>query len=350
MNNKATDFLREYITKTNSLIELYLNLQIKKNISLGKIPIKILESFKEMCLLGKKVRGALIVLSNLANGGKNTKEIYKASIFYEIFCTGILVQDDVMDNGQTRRGLACLHKQFDNNLAICISDFAYFTSYEGLLKTDFPIDNKMEAMRLLSFYSARLSLGQILDVTNTQIEKVSEKDILEILKMKSGEYSIILPMLIGAVLAGVTDEKKLQLIYDFGLAVGWVFQLGDDILGIFGEEEKLGKSITSDLSEGKITLLQLYLYQMGNEKQKDLQSRVLGNKEVTKLELEEMRNALRKSGALKKVEMMMEKYANEAINMIPQLTTEKKYQQIFLDLVDFLLVRKNKIYQFFIGH
>lgn len=339
MKNKAVEFLQEYSTKTNFLIEKYLDKKIKEASSIGIIPQKILEKFKEMCLLGKKIRGALMVLGYQACGGKDYEEILKVSIFIELFQTGILVHDDIMDNASFRRGLASLNKEFNNNLAICIGDFAFFQAFEILSGGNFSLDAKLKAIELFSQYSQRLAYGQEMDTENNNLQNITEKDILNIYRYKTAEYTGVLPFLIGAVLAGEKDKAKLRAISDFGLALGWIFQLTDDILGILREEEETGKSATSDLSEGKITLLQLYLYKHGNDKQKILQKRLLGKKNISDKEVEEMRIALRESGALEKTENMMAKYSGKAINLIPEITDDKRIREIFQDLAEFVRKR-----------
>lgn len=339
MKNRATEYLANYSQKANYYITSYLDNKIKEASSIGLIPQKTLTSFKEMCLGGKKIRGALMVLGYEICGGKDLTEILKTSIFLEIFHTGILVHDDVMDKAEKRRGRISLNKEYGDEIAICIGDFAFFQAYELLSSAKFHPELKEKAIRLFSQYNQRLAFGQEMDVKNSYLENTKEENIIKIIKYKTAEYTGVLPLLLGAIFAGEKDPKKILILQKLGLSIGWLFQIRDDILGTFGEEENTGKSSTSDLEEGKITLLQFYLYKHGTSAQKNLQDGILGKKDTSRKNLKEMRRVLKESGALEYSLKMMEKYNNEAINIIPQITSDKKLQQILIDLILFLKIR-----------
>ena len=76
---------------------------------------------------------------------------------------------------------------------------------------------------------------------------------MNIFKYKTAEYSGALPLLIGAILGGMKDESRLERLKEYGISLGWAFQIKDDLLGLYGHKEKTGKSISSDLKGRKIT-------------------------------------------------------------------------------------------------
>ena len=119
---------------------------------------------------------------------------------------------------------------------------------------------------------------------------MSEKEILNVLQIKSGEYSCVMPLCIGALLAGANDEY-IENLTKYGLSLGWAFQIQDDILGTFGNEKETGKPIDSDIREGKQTLLVLHLKKHGTQAQRSLLVNVLGKKTATKQEVENLRTA-----------------------------------------------------------
>lgn len=346
----AISFLEDYAKKTNPQIKSFLDQKILEALDIGFVPKETIARFKEMALLGKKVRGALMVLSYLICGGKKKEEIYNSSIFYEIFATGILVQDDVMDNSDKRRGLVSLHRQFEKmgnsikygeSLAVCIADFAYFIAYEKLLNSKFPKKNIIEAAKIFTKYSARLALGQILDLSNNSVKKIKEEAVLKTLKIKSAEYSMISPLLIGAALAGMKKKGKLTSLYNFGLNAGLAFQIQDDILGMFGEEKTLGKPVGSDLKEGKNTLLIMHLREHGSKEQIKFLERVLGNKEIDNNHILKMRKILEDSRSLYYVKNLGEKYLEKGLLSIPLITADKHYQDLLKSFLNLVAKRKN---------
>ena len=341
MIGREETFLKDYAEKVNPLLKTFLAIKTKEASKVGKIPEKVLEKFSEMAFKGKKIRGALVVLGYLLGNGKKLDEIYDASIFIEIFHTGILVHDDIIDKSDIRRGLTTIHKQFNTSLALCVGDAAFFLAFEKLLDSNFPTKDKFKALKLFSQYASRLAYGQELDIINNDISKVQEKDILDIYKYKTAEYTGALPLLIGSTLAGLNDKKKIRNLYNLGLSLGWVFQITDDILGIFGEEKETGKSTSSDISEGKITLLQFYLHKCGTREQKDLQSKLLGKKNISEIDLEVLKKSLIDCGALEYVTGKCSKYEKSVRKNLLILTKEYRLKKIIMNLVQYLIERKS---------
>jgi len=140
-------------------------------------------------------------------------------------------------------------------------------------------------------------------------------------------------------LAGEKNEKRLKAFEEYGLALGWSFQIQDDILGLYGEEKKLGKPIGSDLKEGKMTLLMLHLLKHGNARQKAFQKKILGKRKISKEEVEKMRQIVKESGSYDYVVKMSRKYVQQGKRQVPLMTKDKKLQAIFEALLDYIIER-----------
>jgi len=90
------------------------------------------------------------------------------------------------------------------------------------------------------------------------VSKVAdEKTLLSILNLKSGEYSCVLPLVLGATLGGGSKELR-DALTKYGMELGIVFQLRDDYLAEYGDSEKTGKPVGNDRREGKKTLATMY--------------------------------------------------------------------------------------------
>lgn len=134
------------------------------------------------------------------------------------------------------------------------------------------IDRDTEAIRLVT--------SEALDIDLTYRKDILEKDITTINRLKAAWYTIVGPLGVGASLAGVSFSK-LKVLEDYGLPLGIAFQLQDDVLGIFGDKKKTGKSTASDIREGKNTLLYLYALKKGTPKQIQQLKNLWGKKDIT---------------------------------------------------------------------
>lgn len=348
-------YLKEYLAKSDPLFEEYLLKKIEESGEISKIPAELLKRFLETARRGKKIRGALIVLGYEAAGGKFCNEILDASLCIELFHAGVLVHDDFMDEDNLRRGLPTIHKQFEEigraikvhtsplhygeSMAINAGDAAYYLSWEKLMNAKFPAERVVAAGKIYADYIIRVVHGQVLDVTNTTMKNLTEEDILKVLRYKTAEYTGTLPLLMGATLAGEKDEKKIRAIKEYGLAFGWAFQIQDDILGMFGGEEETGKPSDGDLKEGKNTLLMLYLSQHGSPKQREFQRKVLGNKNITKDDVLNMRQILKDVGSYQYVVDLGWKYVEEGKKQVPLITNDQQLKTVLGSLITYMMER-----------
>ena len=127
----------------------------------------------------------------------------------------------------------------------------------------------------------------------------------------TGRSSGEAPMHIGAVLADHHDENTLHKLSKYVVPVSIAAQLQDDILGIFGEESKLGKSVLSDLAQGKQTLLVLHTMETANDKQKTILGNLVGKKDITFQELEIVKDIMTSTGTLAYVKAKARSYASD---------------------------------------
>lgn len=296
--------------------------------------------FVEACQGGKRLRGTLVKLGFELTGAKYTPEILKPAIAYEIFQTSILAHDDIIDLSPLRRGKPTIYKSLGGNhygisQTICLGDIGFFLAYKLISESNFSEENKNLAIQFFTKAMLDTGIGQMLDVAlpHTNAKK-TEQDVLEIFKLKTAHYTLVGPMQLGAILGGA-DQNMLANLEQFGESLGIAFQIQDDILGVFGTEEILGKPVTSDIEEGKLTLLYLYAYKNGGKK--GLEG-IYGSK-VGLEELEKVRKIFVSTGALEYSQKKAEKLVNEAKKIIPKITKDLKYKKYLEKMADFLVKR-----------
>lgn len=258
MSKILSDFLGEYKTKIDLGIESELDRRIAEVKSISPHLVPILEAMKELSVGGKRLRAMLVILGYQQAGKEINDEVIKAAVAVELFHLGLLIQDDVMDRDEKRRGVATIHTRYEDThlgetIATLAGDYTYGWCSEILsnLNLDPAVVNM--AIRVWSKYFVRVGYGQTLD----SMAIADNETILKILSIKSGEYSCVMPLLIGATLGGGNPDL-LNRLEKYGMELGHVFQLRDDWLGMYGDPEKTGKPVGHDQREGKHTYATMY--------------------------------------------------------------------------------------------
>lgn len=293
---------------------------------------------------GKRLRGTLVKLGYEIVTGQNNPEVLKAAVAYEIFQTSILAHDDIIDLSPTRRGKPTLYRQLGGDhyaisQTICLGDIGFFLSVRLISNSDFEPDIKNQAVNAFTRMVINTGLGEMLDIelSHPPFSRL-EKDVLTIHRLKTAYYTIVDPMEIGAILAGA-NPKLLKSIEVFGENLGIAFQIQDDILGVFGDEKTLGKSVTSDIEEGKNTLLITYALEHSDKAQLAILSKYYGQGKIGQKELNLIKKVFEDSSSLDYSRKKALKYVKTAKKVIPQMTKNPEHIKILEQMADFLVQR-----------
>ncbi len=303
---------------------------------------EVIEALRDFTLRGgKRMRPVFMIMGYLLNGD-NTEEVLKASILLELMQSYMLIHDDIIDESDLRRGFPTLHKVFSFNeqinigLAIIAADLANAYCHEILLKANFPSDNIRNALFEMEKVYEMTGMGQVNDMTLPFTKKVSLELVTKVHKLKTAEYTVNGPMKIGASLSGY---QNVTLIEKYAIPLGVAFQIQDDILGLFGDEQTLGKPVKSDVQEGKITHLVMFSKQNTSKIEQMFIDSVLGKKDIKDEEFEQFKELIQSSGALEKAQELKKSYYNEAISNIPLLTEESDLRDELKFLADKMVSR-----------
>lgn len=310
------------------------------------------KAFIKACDGGKKIRGALINLGYQLAGGKS-EGILDVAAAYEIFHTSILSHDDVIDQSPIRRGRPSLYRALGGghhgiSQTISLGDMGFFLASKIISQSDFEDKKKVLALEYFAKTTIDTALGELLDVELPYLDKKrQESDVLVIMKYKTARYSVSSPLQLGAILAcpsgrrAGADGRMLGLLGRFGESLGIAFQIKDDILGVFGEEEELGKSNKSDIEEGKNTLLIVRALNYATPKQKKLLHKFYGQGTLSKRGLEQVRKIFEETKALTYAQKQAVKYVTLAKKSIPGLTKDTKMSTLLEQMSEYL-VERNK--------
>lgn len=294
---------------------------------------------------GKMLRGTLLKLGYNLTGKSMKKKILLPALALEILHTGLLIHDDIMDKSTTRRGKPTLYRAFGGDhtgisQAICLGDLAFFLATQMLTESRFSPEKKNEAVRIFTQTTNSTISGQLLDIEICKKPKTDIQNIINMYKSKTAYYTFISPLSIGGILGGA-DKKWLTAIEKFGENLGIAFQIQDDILGIFGTKKIIGKSITSDIEEGKKTVLYLYALKTASEKDKKTLLKLYGKKNINTSEHEKIKKLFQECGALSYSQSLAENFVKKSQSLIPAITKDKKYRHLLISLTDIVIHRKN---------
>ena len=195
---------------------------------------------------GKRVRPILVFLSAKACGEVNDST-YRAATLVEILHTATLIHDDVVDDADTRRGLASINAVWKNKVAVLMGD--YLLSRGLLLSLE---SNDHYFLQCTSNAVKRMSEGELLQIQKSRQLNIDEETYLKIISDKTASL-ISTCTEIGAA-STAQDPQRRQQMRDFGEHVGIAFQIRDDLLDYLGRRSVIGKPTGIDLKEKKLTL------------------------------------------------------------------------------------------------
>ena len=221
---------------------------------------------------GKRIRPRLVLMGCELFGG-DVKAALPLATAIEVFHNFTLLHDDIMDNADTRRGRATVHKKWDANTAILSGDAMLIKAYEqleGVAASKLP-----ELLHLFSRTALEVCEGQQYDMDFEQSAQVSLSDYFNMIRLKT---AVLLgaALKMGAIVANASAEDANHL-YAFGINIGIAFQLRDDYLDVYGNEQNFGKKIGGDILCGKRTFLLINAFDRCTASQKQSIGLLLGN-------------------------------------------------------------------------
>lgn len=304
-----------------------------------------LEELKRLSKGGKRVRGYLIKLGQMLFGKDDDSYIDIAAAI-EIFQTAILIHDDVIDEADKRRGLDTINAKYAGHIgiskAICIGDLGFFISYNIINNANISDDLKIEIMKVYSKTLYNTVNGEIIDVelplkSLEYHKKMDDKLIYDIYVNKTAWYTIIGPILIGASSANASSLDKEKLM-KMGENLGIAFQIKDDLLGLYSENDSMGKTL-NDIKEGKQTIIYKYAIDHANKEEIEIINKYYGNSDVTIGENKIITDLFIKLGAKENAEKLELEYTKKGIDIINSMDVKNK--NLFMDFANYLLKRKN---------
>ena len=283
---------------------------------------------------GKRLRPIIALNVSELLGGK-ISDTLPAAAALEIFHNFTLAHDDIMDNSMLRRGKKTINSKWDNNTGILSGDVMLIISYEVL--NQYQDSKYVHLSKKLTEISRLVCEGQQADMDFASKNDITENEYFEMIKNKTAVL-IGCSFMFGGIVAEANDLNT-NLLYEIGLNLGIAFQLEDDLLDCFGDQEKFGKKIGGDIIEKKKTLLYLFTnLKLESEKKLEFENIFYSNEIAESEKINSIKLFYETSGALKYVKNKVKVYFDKADQLINKLEidndTKRKLNQFSKTLLN----------------
>jgi geranylgeranyl diphosphate synthase type I len=318
---------------------------VKKDYKLHLVSPLLFESIREFTMReGKRIRPLLLILSYKAYAPvskKISRKLYNASTCMEFLHNFMLIHDDIIDRSNLRRGKLTMHKVLAHtvkspnpdklgiDLSIIAGDIVYALAIDAFLSIDAPADRKERALKYFIQTAAFTAMGEFIDTVSgvKPVEDVDEKEVFLNYTLKTARYTFDCPMVTGAILAGAS-LREIKKISRFGILIGQAFQIQDDIIGIFETEANIGKSILSDLEEGKKTILVAHAFRTLSGRSRREFLKIFTQKTKTIKDLEAIKKIFIKTKSLDYALEAIGARLQESQKILQSLTMNDEYRNL----------------------
>lgn len=298
---------------------------------------------------GKRLRPQMVLLAYEAFGGTDTNRVVHVAVAHELLHFCLLIHDDVIDRDYVRYGTAnvagrykILYSQYVKNL----EDQTHYAHSAALLGGDLMLSGAHQLIATSPLTSQERSIaevfltraifevagGELLD-TELSFTEYATGDALRVARYKTASYSFVAPLLTGAKLANAT-ARQIDTLSDYAQSLGIAYQLVDDILGVFGDQAKTGKSTSGDILEGKRTYMVEQALDRMSDSEKLIFEQSFGNQHATSIEIAEVKKLLESTGARQATQALADAYTSEALNAIAAMDLTKEHRVKFERLVN----------------
>lgn len=358
--NLAIENLKRYKERLDFFLKEYFIEKIDEAKKIDPLAVQTAEMIRDFVLSGgKRIRPALVYYGYLAAGGSDNENIVKASMSIELAHIFLLIHDDIIDRDNMRHNSPTVHEKyrawgeelklnkneaehFGNSMAIVAGDVVYSMANEIIYTSDFSPKIILSALKKIQKIVYRTIPGEMLDILMEAKKTATEDEIMRMYEGKTARYTFEGPLHLGVALAGKgDDEKLLKTFTKYSLLAGKAFQLQDDILGIFGDQQKIGKTVGADVIEGKQTLLFIKALELGNPEQRKKIKQFFGKKDLDLSELKIFRRIIKDTGSLKYSQDLSSDLIEKALVTLEKHKFENAEAQLFLKgIAEYIIKRE----------
>jgi geranylgeranyl diphosphate synthase, type II len=260
---------------------------------------------------GKMIRSKILMASTLAHGGSFEDGLPLAAAL-ELFQNWVLVHDDIEDDSDERRGKPALHRIYGLPLSLNAGDALHVYMWQVVIGSG--VAGATQAFLEMIHRTAE---GQHMDLSFVQARRwdVGIEDYLQLVRLKTAYYTVVAPLNLGALAAGVTPNPHLT---QAGLDLGVAFQIRDDVLNLTANFADYGKEIAGDILEGKRTLMLLHLLEQTQERQKVIEILEQPREQKTSPQVTWILEQMKQYGCIEFAQNIAHKHAERGLDLLEQ--------------------------------
>ena len=272
---------------------------------------------------GKRIRPIIVFL--ISKIMSNEKKVIESAAIIELIHAATLLHDDVVDQSDVRHNINTANKLWGNDSAVLVGDFLYSRAFELIVEI-----NRERVYKILAETTNKISQGEVMQLMYKEKIIEDKEKYIEIVYLKTGklfEASALVAM-------DIAGSSNYDWAKQFGKNFGIAYQLRNDYLDYFGDDNETGKNIAEDLSEGKSTLPLIHSYINSNTNDKSIIENIFNNKILS--DTDKLREIFIKNGS--------DKYTLEAIdtytqNAIDAIKSNSSYEKVLIDLTRYCSTR-----------
>ncbi|MBD8526066.1 polyprenyl synthetase family protein [Pseudomarimonas arenosa] len=218
---------------------------------------------------GKRLRPMLLLLAARSLGYEGNQQHQLAAVV-EFIHTATLLHDDVVDESDLRRGRSTANAVWGNAASVLVGDFLYSRSFQLMVELE-----RMAVMQILADTTNAIAEGEVLQLLHVHNPDTDEAAYLRVIERKTAVLFAAATRL-GAVLADA-DPATEAAMQEYGLQLGFAFQIADDVLDYVSDADTLGKNLGDDLAEGKATLPLIHALQHSDAATRERLQTIIAN-------------------------------------------------------------------------
>ncbi len=306
-----------------------------KQLSLPQQPTNLYEPIRYFLNLGGKRMRPVLTLMGCELFKSDYSIAKQGALSIELFHNFSLIHDDIMDEAPLRRGHDTVHSKWDNNVGILSGDALLILAYQQL--STYEADVLKEILPLFNQTAIEVCEGQQYDMDFESRDDVSIDEYLTMIKFKT---AVLLgcSLQMGAIIGGAI-QKDAKALYDFGVNLGLAFQLQDDILDVYANQNKFGKQVGGDIIANKKTYLLLKAFADADEIQTKALNILMTEKNIDK-KVKGIKFIYAELNIKEKAERKMNEFYKLALKSLEQIKLPTTKKVPLLNLAKFLMIRE----------
>jgi len=285
---------------------------------------------------GKRLR-PLLVLASCQMFGGDIAEAINPAIGIELFHNFTLLHDDIMDAAPLRRGKETVYKKWNSNVAILAGDTMFALANKYMLRTR-PQAVAM-VVELFNQTAIEVCEGQQYDMDYEKSPEVTIADYIEMIRLKTAVL-LAASLKTGAIIAGA-ETADCDYIYQFGINIGLAFQLKDDLLDVYGVQEKFGKVSGGDIIAGKKTYLYLKALELAGSEADNFRTLYTAHNIPGAEKVARVKEIFNQMNIEQQTRQLIDEYYQKALHDLANISLSEEAMEDLSDYTAGLMEREN---------